>query len=83
MSGLHLLPPAPDKCQECAVEHAPEAPHDASSLYYQMYQKMYYNLDATWLDAMAHCDQPTKDKWIAALIERGIDVYAGKIYPSK
>lgn len=31
-----ILPPPSGKCQECAVDHKPEEPHNRDSLYYQM-----------------------------------------------
>lgn len=66
-----LLPPPPAVCQECAVDHPPDAPHDKMSLYYQY--KFYKENDRwpTWIDAMAHCDKEMKEKWSKALIERG------------
>lgn len=32
-SSFTMLPPSPDVCQECAVKHKPEEPHDATSFY--------------------------------------------------
>ncbi len=40
MRTLKLLPPRPDVCQQCAVEHDPDEPHDLESLYYGMQFKM-------------------------------------------
>lgn len=34
MTGFSLLPPRPDVCQECAVDHAADQPHNAQSLFY-------------------------------------------------
>lgn len=31
LGAFALLPPAPDVCQECAVEHDPADPHDKQS----------------------------------------------------
>ena len=36
VNDFMLLPPAKDVCQECAVKHAPEEPHNKDSLYYQV-----------------------------------------------
>lgn len=37
MSGPSmLLPPAPGRCQTCAVAHRPEEPHNRQSFFYQM-----------------------------------------------
>lgn len=80
---MTLLPPAPDRCQICASKHEEDVPHNAQSLYYQTKFNMENGRAATWLDAMAHCSPQVRDAWRAALIERGVDVDAGKINPSK
>lgn len=71
---LHLLPPAPNACQECARIHGADEPHDANSLYYQLHFKLEQGRDPTWADAMVHCSEATKAAWIAELKERGIEV---------
>lgn len=73
LGAFGLLPAAPGKCPECAVEHPPECPHNQQSLFYQ-YQ--FYNEHGrwpTWEDAMAHCDEAMKDVWRRELKARGID----------
>lgn len=80
--GMFLLPPAPDRCQVCAVRHAPEEPHNAQSLFYQTRFHMEHGRSANWLDAMAHCSDETKQKWAAALIDFGVDVNGGGVNPS-
>lgn len=50
-----LLPPAPDVCQECAVDHAHDQPHNAQSLYYQQRFYATHGRYPTWSDALAHC----------------------------
>jgi len=58
-----LLPPKPGTCPACAVDHPPEHPHNAQSMYYQY---RFYGLRGrwpTWADAVAHCDAPMQDYW--------------------
>jgi hypothetical protein len=69
--GLKLLPPKPDLCQECATRHSPDEPHNKNSLYYQMHFKMRSGRDATWEDAMAHCDEEIKQLWREELVKLG------------
>jgi hypothetical protein len=66
-----LLPPAPGVCRECAVDHKPDAPHDAQSLYYQTKFHMQHGRGATWADAVAHCEPAVRQAWETALRERG------------
>lgn len=68
---LRLLPPAPDKCQQCAVDHEPHEPHNRQSLFYQMYFHQLHGRWPTWTDAMAHCADETRGKWSALLTEAG------------
>jgi hypothetical protein len=63
MEKLTLLPPAPNKCQQCAVEHDPNEPHDATSLFYGFWFSQVYGRSPTWNDAIAHCDEATKQAW--------------------
>lgn len=81
--SMFLLPPAKDKCQTCAVDHDPDQPHNAHSLYYQTAFNMEHGRAATWLDAMEHCSEPMRASWTAALEEKGIDVKGGGLYPPK
>lgn len=74
MSSMMLLPPKPDVCQECAVKHDPRLPHNQQSLYYQMKSKMEHGRDATWNDAMAHCTDDVKERWIEGLKIHGVEV---------
>ena len=68
---MMLLPPAEGKCPVCAVEHAPELPHNAQSLYYQY---RFYGVRGrwpTWADAVAHCEPELREAWKQELISRG------------
>ena len=66
-----LLPPRPGVCQECAVDHLPDAPHNKDSLYYQYHFHNKNGRWPTWTDAMEHCDNETKKKWSKELTDRG------------
>lgn len=68
---MQLLPPKPGTCPICAVDHKPEDPHNAQSLYYQY---RFYGVRGrwpTWADAMAHCDPQIRARWEQALRDRG------------
>ena len=60
---MTLLPPSPDVCQVCAVDHQPEETHDARSLFYGVAFQMRVGRAPTWADASAHCS----DEYRAAL----------------
>lgn len=68
----NLLPAPPDKCQECAVDHLPDQPHDAQSLYYQYHFYFQNQRWPTWGDAMAHCPDEVKTAWREALAAHGV-----------
>ena len=67
-----LLPPAKDVCQECAVKHDPDEPHDATSLYYQYSFKAEHGRWPGWPEAVAHCPEDIKQAWITELKRRGL-----------
>ena len=73
--GITLLNDTPPgACPECAIVHDPDSPHNQQSL---TYQYRFYDLNGrwpTWADAMAHCSDETKAKWITALAEHGVIV---------
>ena len=73
--GCFALMPAPaGTCQECAVDHDPEQPHNQQSLFYQY---KFYNEHGrwpTWKDAMEHCSEDIKAFWKRELEERGVRV---------
>ncbi len=78
---MSMLPAKEGTCEHCAVAHEPEAPHNAQSLFYQMRFFNEHNRWPTWLDALAHCSEKTKDQWTTHLKELGVDVDAGHINP--
>lgn len=70
-SGMMMLPAAPGKCQECAVDHKPEEPHNKDSLFYQMKFHAQTGRWPVWADAVAHCAEPVRAAWEAELRKRG------------
>jgi hypothetical protein len=73
-AGMYLLPCAPNVCQECAVDHEPEFPHNQQSLYYQYHFYALNNRWPTWEDAMAHCDEQMQEFWKIELREKGVKI---------
>lgn len=71
---MMLLPPKPNVCQKCAVDHDPKQPHNQQSLYWQFWFYSQNGRWPTWEDAMAHCTEEVKQFWIDALKERGIKI---------
>ena len=71
-----LMPCASDVCQECAVDHPPDAPHNAESLYYQYHFYAIHGRWPTWTDAIAHCSDEVKEAVLEVLKKHGIDVDA-------
>jgi len=82
MPKLQLLSPAPDRCPHCAVQHPPEDPHDATSLFYGVWFKQQHGRSPTWADAIDHCDERTKALWTEGLANAGIDQKNGIQAPS-
>jgi hypothetical protein len=71
MTSANLLPPPPGHCQTCAVMHAPDAPHNAQSLFYRMKFRMDHGREVTWHDAMAHCPDEVQAMWLTELRATG------------
>lgn len=65
-----LLPPPPGVCQECAVDHAWNQPHNKQSLYYQMAFHATHGRYPTWSDAMSHCPPEVQTEWRPRLVEQ-------------
>ena len=57
------------------MAHDPALPHNVNSLYYQMKFFQKNERSPKWADAMEHCDEAVKAKWVRALAEHGIQVY--------
>lgn len=71
MAGMMLLPCKQGVCQECAVDHPPEVPHNQESLYYQYKFWGEHGRWPTWKDAIAHCDEDTQRFWKEELTRAG------------
>lgn len=72
--SVTLLPCAPNVCQQCAVDHKPEYPHNQQSLYYQY---KFYEQNGrwpTWTDALAHCTEELRQFWIVELRKAGVKI---------
>lgn len=67
-----VLPPPKDACQICARRHPPTDPHDAQTFFYQTAFHSQIGRLPTWADALAHCDDETREKWTAALRIKGV-----------
>jgi hypothetical protein len=81
LSGWKMLPARAGTCQDCAVEHRPEQPHNAQSLFYQY---RFYNDHGrwpNWMDAMSHCSEETKLHWVSEIKKLGVDVFSGQVNP--
>jgi len=65
----NLLPPKPGVCQDCAVDHTADQPHNQQSLYYQMQFHGLHGRWPTWSDAMEHCTPEVKAIWRSRLIK--------------
>lgn len=73
-TGWMLLPPKPDHCQVCAVDHEPQEPHDPKSLYWAMARELKGEPPPTWKDALAHVEPELRAQWVALLAEHGVTV---------
>lgn len=78
---MWLLKPEPGVCQECAHDHTPDLPHDATSLYFQYAFWSKEGRWPTWEDAWAHCTPEMIAFWKAELTEMGVDLAAGRLRP--
>lgn len=74
-----LMPPAPDLCQCCAVKHEHEMPHDATSLFYGFWFSQQFGRSPTWNDALSHCPDSIKQRWLEMLFFVGIDPNSTKV----
>lgn len=82
LGNMMMLPAKQGTCEQCAVDHNPDHPHDATSLFYQYH---FYNQNGrwpTWVDAWAHCaNESVIDHWQRNLTEMGIDWEKGQLRP--
>jgi hypothetical protein len=68
---MMLLPPKEGVCPICAVDHKPEMPHNAQSLYYQYRFRSARGRWPTWADAVAHCTADMQEYWRQSLKDEG------------
>ncbi len=73
-TAMYLLPCKPGVCQECAVDHAKDFPHDANSLYYQYHFLAEHGRWPTWKDALAHCTEDMRRRSTSVLLKMGVEV---------
>lgn len=76
MEVIKIMPPGPGTCRVCAAMHAPGLPHDRDSLYYQNWFHKRNGRFPTWSDAMSHCSESTRRRFIEVLARSGITVEA-------
>ena len=80
VGAFKILPAAPGTCEQCAVKHDPGQPHNQQSLHWQYYFFADHNRWPTWKDAMAHCSDEVKKKWIERLKAHNIIGRTMKIF---
>jgi len=73
LKECELVPPALDKCQQCAVKHSYNAPHKGDSVFYQYWFKKRFGRWPTWEDAMKHCSDEVKKLCIEVLEDHKVD----------
>ena len=66
-----LLPPPIDKCQQCAIKHPPDQPHNQQSMHWQYWFYGKHGRWPKWSDAMAHCADDVKLRWTKELKRLG------------
>lgn len=60
-------------CKVCGTHHFEYAPHDATSITYQLNFRARNGRNPTWMDAMAHCPPDTRDVTLKVLEAYNID----------
>lgn len=68
------MPAKEGTCEQCAVNHEPEQPHNQQSLAYQYWFYDKHGRWPTWKDAMEHCSDEIKEFWKKELATRGVTV---------
>lgn len=68
-NAMTVMPPDPSLCQECAVDHPHDQPHNQKSLYWQISFHSTHGRWPTWSDAMAHTTPEVQAAWKQKLIE--------------
>lgn len=71
--GVKVIPPGVGRCPVCAAKHVQTAPHDRSSLYYQIRFYRKHRRFPTWEDAMAHLSPGMQAIWRTKLRKAGTE----------
>jgi len=61
------LPPPPEACSTCAIEHEATSPHNPQSLYWQTKRRLEGLPAPTWEDALAHVTGAEREAWESQL----------------
>lgn len=69
-NAFTMLPPPANLCQECAIDHPHDQPHNQQSLFYQYQFRAKHGRWPTWTDAMTHCTEDVRANWRTLLIEQ-------------
>lgn len=84
-NAMTLLPCPPGVCQECAVDHPHDQPHNQQSLHYQYRFYSEHGRWPTWTDAMAHCTPEvqalTRQALLLVLKKHGLEIPADLMNP--
>ena len=70
-------------CEQCAVAHRPDQPHNARSVLYQYKFYDEHGRWPNWKDAMAHCAPNVQQAWRDLLEKAGVDVDSGQVHRKK
>jgi len=68
---MFMMPAKKGTCEECAVNHRKDQPHDKQSMFYQYKFFNEHGRWPGWADAMAHCDDEVKQMWTTHLRKLG------------
>ena len=69
-----IVPPKDGACPVCGDEHESTEPHNLNSLVYQHRFRKRNGRYPTWADAMAHCGERVRERWVRKLKRHGIEV---------
>ncbi len=80
---ITILPPKDGACRICGDIHNSKDPHNLNSLLYQHRFRKKNGRYPGWADAMSHCSQKTKERWIERLQKRGIKIREEEVFGLK
>ncbi len=61
-ASVMMLPPPEGCCRICGVDHKPNAPHNAETVFYETRFSLRYKRRGTWADAIAHVPEPERTR---------------------